>query len=163
MNIIEEINQEQAPGNLTKLDIETIHTLVREQHRSSFSVLELNTIVYSNSAEHWFKIWKDSRKYRAPTFTQVIDFLVEGNSTLTPDEKFDIVFIDTHRSKDIMEKTLQAVKKHCIPYLTILCGPGYSTKSGNWIQAITEFVSKEHAIFEPIQNTGFWKIRLTTL
>lgn len=177
----------QGPKDFQELDITTIHQIVREQNREDLSILEVGR-PDRTSIPHWFKQWEEAKKKnknaKAPVITRVSkstleevrghklfngyvsviegDFISIPNVVLPKEQKFDIIFIDVKPTREVMAKTLQASKKYCIPYSTILCGVGYHSQE-DWVSAIVEFASKERVIFEPVRDTGVWKMRLTNI
>ncbi len=84
--------------------------------------------------------------------------------TLNPRWRFDVVFIDTNRSLENMRATLKAVRPHCVPYSTLICGPHYDSEyAPELVTAVNEFVNQHRISMRSWESPGFWGFKLNNL
>lgn len=80
---------------------------------------------------------------------------------IDPDERFDIIFLDTTRTFKNMIDTLETVKFYAIPYRTLICGPHYSSEyAPDVVNAVNQFCNKIGGRFESYAPSNLWGIRV---
>lgn len=78
---------------------------------------------------------------------------------IDPRLKFDIIFYDANILKKPMLDSLRAIRKHTIPYRTVICGPHYGTDYAPDVsEVVNEFCDEIRGRFE---NCGgaIWSIK----